>query len=206
MDFSLEDCTCGGTHSLRKIIKKDCVFHLKKYIKKGLEEKDERGRSGLHLASIYGKIKCAKLLIDHGANIEDIDEDGYTPFFIACIKEKIESAKFLIREGANINIQTEYGGCPLHVACIKKNKELVQLLLSHGANVNIAKNGTTAIHYSCWAEDKDIIRLLIEYGANIFLKDDDGKTSLDFTRNREIYDFVIQVYEENILNIKEPVS
>ena len=53
------------------------------------------GESPLHEAAGSGQIQFAKLLLDHGANINAKDDKGKTPLAIALEYKQGEMAKFL---------------------------------------------------------------------------------------------------------------
>ncbi|EAY10973.1 ankyrin repeat protein, putative [Trichomonas vaginalis G3] len=98
-----------------------------------INEKDENGRTALHIAAIYNSKETAELLISHGANINEKDENGRTALHIAAIYNSKETAELLISHGANINEKDENGRTALHIAAIYNSKETAELLISHGA-------------------------------------------------------------------------
>jgi ankyrin repeat protein len=55
----------------------------------------EGGGSPLHEAAANGQIEMAKLLLDHGANLNAKEEHGKTPLTIALEYKQTEMAKFL---------------------------------------------------------------------------------------------------------------
>jgi ankyrin repeat protein len=92
--------------------------------------------------------KCAKLLINAGANVNAQNDLGTTPLMICAIKKNTPVAKLLIKAGAKINIKNELSNTALMYACNKQKVSLIKLLLQSGANrFTKNKNGETAKDY-----------------------------------------------------------
>ncbi|XP_019101882.1 PREDICTED: ankyrin repeat domain-containing protein 2B-like [Camelina sativa] len=47
------------------------------------DEDDSEGRTALYLACSYGKVKCAKVLLEAGANLNAVDKNKNTPLHYA---------------------------------------------------------------------------------------------------------------------------
>ena len=143
--------------------------------------KDEKGNTPLYWACINNYTEVAKLLIEHGADIDIKDNRGNTPLYQACFKNNTEIAKLLIEYGADVNIKNKDGYTPLSMACSNDNTELVKLLIEHGADksVNIKdKYGYTSLYLACSHNYTEVAKLLIEYGADVNIKDTYGYTPL----------------------------
>jgi ankyrin repeat protein len=95
-------------------------------------------------------IAIARMLLDHGANIEQKDKNGSTSLSLACEVGGAAMVELLLSRKANANTTGNDGGTPLMWACINK---------THG---------------------EVIIPLLIEVGADPLKKDDQGKTALNY--------------------------
>ena len=47
------------------------------------------GSTPLHLASMYGRLEVARVLIEHGADIDAKDNKGRTPFQVAWNRDMV---------------------------------------------------------------------------------------------------------------------
>ena len=119
--------------------------------------------------------EMAKLLIDHGANVNVRDSKfHYSVLHSACRTGSLDIVKLLIEKGADIEAKTPDGLTPLMAAVISKKVTIVQYLLEQGANPNLrgGVEQVTALHIIL-TEPKGvdkineimIFRLLIKHGA-----------------------------------------
>lgn len=77
----------------------------------------------LHRAAQKGRTDLARLLLDHGANV-NIKGGGIeiTPLHWAA--GHVEVAKLLITNGADVNAKDKYGATPLHYAARGKGPDV----------------------------------------------------------------------------------
>ena len=141
-------------------------------------ERDSRGRTPLHFATLGGRTNVVKLLLEVGANVYKADDKGNTPLHVAAglSRKFVTIAKMLIDGGADPDQADMYGWTPLHVAA-RTNNSMCEILLAAGADPNRADNkGWTPLHTnyltSCRAQ------LLIAAGADTNKSDKDGSTPL----------------------------
>ena len=131
--------------------------------------------------SSRGALEVAKLLIDHGADVNGKNRElDQTPLHVLASNrgDAVELAKLLIESGANINAQSHQGRggargmTPLHevVAAAKEqgqHLELTKLLINNGAAINAkTAGGQTPLSMTQHSNAVDIAKLLIENGAN----------------------------------------
>ena len=62
---------------------------------------DEYGRTALQVAAWYNSLDVARLLIEHGADIDAKSNDGNTPLHDAAQENSLDVASLLIDRGAN---------------------------------------------------------------------------------------------------------
>ena len=89
--------------------------------------------------------EIAKLLLNHGVNVEERDEHGNTAI-VSLLNPRIEVVQSLLDRGADINAQTEEGSTLLMIAVTYGNTRLAMFLLDKGADPFIKnKEGETAL-------------------------------------------------------------
>jgi ankyrin repeat protein len=71
----------------------------------------------------HGNIEVAKLLIEHGANVNVRDKNGLTLLLLAWIYNHPEITELLIDNGAEIDTQID-ADKPLFVAAIQRRKAI----------------------------------------------------------------------------------
>lgn len=105
-----------------------------------------------------------------------------TPLHAACDMAKIEVVKILVENGARVNLFSNTGLTPLHYAVKSGNEEIVGYLLEHGAFLNVKDNreGWTELHLAAALGYTRIASLLLEKGSSPQLKNNEGKTPLEF--------------------------
>jgi len=147
--------------------------------------------TALHAAVEMHSVEVAKLLIEHGADLEARSWEGWTPLvysFQAGWYLDLPMIKLLLDSGANPNAvpadgphevpEDEQGGwmtnTPLMYACESSFIEdspwslvdVVRLLLRHGADPNrVNGNGETALSLSMLRYRHEVVAVLLEYGA-----------------------------------------
>ena len=102
------------------------------------------GYTPLHLATRYGHLEVAILLIRKGARLDDSwDCTGATPVHVAACHNHAN----LI--GSNINVKASNGSTPLNSAAACGAVEIIDYLLYEKASLSAVDNyGLTALHYS----------------------------------------------------------
>ena len=101
----------------------------------------------LHLAMIYKKIECARVLVDeHAADCNRTDRLRNAPLYNACDAKFVDGVSFLIARGANLNA-TSNGTSALIKAVSRELTTCVRDLLRGGAQAHYASlQGNTALH------------------------------------------------------------
>jgi ankyrin repeat protein len=137
------------------------------------------GVTALVFAARQGDLESAKLLLEHGADVNQQTEGGWTPLLVAVQNRYYELAEFLLEHGADPSIQNKGGWSPLYIATDNRNieggdyptrkpdrdhLEIIKLLLEHGADVN------TRMHSSTETRTVFTHQWLYEEGATPFLR------------------------------------
>jgi ankyrin repeat protein len=129
-------------------------------------------------------------------NINLINADGKTPFRIACAMNHLNITKLLLDAGADPNIKGRDGNTGLIKAIINKNMVTPTLLLTYKniVNVNVQnKKGKTALTYAVIQSNYPLIQLLLMCGADYTLKDNNGKTILEYSKDSTMTRFLEMV-------------
>ena len=139
----------------------------------------ERGQTPLHFASegdfsrgpdiAVSLSNIARLLLEHGADVNARTNDGSTSLHLAAMAvpyDRVGVIRVLLKHGADVNARENGGSTPLHLAAQFGGLgavEAIRVLLEHGANVAAEdSNGYTALQ---GAHDNEITKLLSEYGV-----------------------------------------
>ena len=113
---------------------------LLSHIKKVDNLRDTDDRTPLHLVASDGLVEIARMLIEHGADVNTRDNANLTPLHQTLMGEhtilnekKLRTAQLLLEHGADVDARNKNGSTPLLLVAMKGNFEAAQLLLEHGA-------------------------------------------------------------------------
>jgi len=150
-----------------------------------INETDEYGFTGLHLASEHGHLKIVEELMAAGCKLDPLVFDSYyLPIHQAVSKGHNEIAKKLINAGCKIDELIYAGACCgcIHLAIMKENMEILKLLLAKKCEVNLIDdiNGNSPLYLATTLDQVETVKILIAAGADVNLADWDEKTPLHF--------------------------
>lgn len=98
------------------------------------------GFTALHLAVYAEQAEAARLLIEHGADV-DVRSSGsiarVPPLGTAAFVRSVPIARLLLDAGADVDGRGDGGFTALHSAAMNGDVELVELLLERGADVAV---------------------------------------------------------------------
>jgi len=97
------------------------------------------GTTALHVAAHIGSIDFARILLEHGADINIADNDKLMSLHYAAMNGQYDMLQFLLEHGADINATDKTGKTPLNYAA--GNKKIEQLLMDNGATKGFANRG-----------------------------------------------------------------
>uniref|UniRef100_A0A8C4SE04 Ankyrin repeat and SOCS box containing 13a, tandem duplicate 2 n=1 Tax=Erpetoichthys calabaricus TaxID=27687 RepID=A0A8C4SE04_ERPCA len=160
------------------------------------------GSTPLCDACAAGSIECAKVLLEHGANVNPPLFTA-TPLHEACMSGNAECVRLMILQGARLEAHDCHFGTPLHVACAREHIDCVKVLLNAGAKVNAAKLHETALHHAAKVKNVDLIELLVQFGGNVYARDNQGKKPVDYTRSGTPASLCLQFYESTPLSLQQ---
>ncbi|KAF4974947.1 hypothetical protein FZEAL_8210 [Fusarium zealandicum] len=142
----------------------------------------------LFLAASVGSLDVAKLLINHGANVNQKGWSGQSYFVEVCSSGNLEGIRLLLENGAKAST-TNLSGRPMIAQAVKKgNIELASLLFKHGASPNSGDvTGNSLLAIAASQDRTDMVELLLENGTNPSSKNLSGLSVLaDLIHKRKL--------------------
>ena len=95
------------------------------------------GSTPLLQATFQGFAELARVLLQHGANVNKSRHDGWTPLLLAAQKGFVEITKLLIKNRADINQVNSNRSTPINIAADSGHVAVVRVLLETGADTTI---------------------------------------------------------------------
>ena len=126
-----------------------------------------QGHQGSVIPNVFQSLgDVARLLLEHGADIDAENGHGETPLHVTMEFNNVEVVRVLLEHGANVDAENSQGRTPLHEAAGHNGTEVVRMLLEHGANADAEDSqGKTAFQIASANGDGEIMKLLSEHGA-----------------------------------------
>jgi ankyrin repeat protein len=144
-------------------------------------------------ASVLGKVdRIQEILKSNPGRVSEHAPDGFTPVALAAFFGQPAAAKALIAAGADVNAAAKN---PLkvqavHAAVAGRNLEIVKAILEAGGNPNAQQQaGFRPMHEAGANANRALAELLLAHGADPSLPNDDGKTAIDFAREKNHAEF-----------------
>jgi ankyrin repeat protein len=120
-------------------------------------------------------VGMARLLLEHGADVNAARTDGDTALILAAACGTVSAVRQLIEHGASLEARNGSGMTALNEAVLWDNSDVADLLLQHGAEPD------TAVMYS---QTPAMIRLLHRHGADMDAGSPSGETALMLAASR----------------------
>jgi len=153
----------------------------------------------LHLALLNRDEDMARLLIEHGADIEAEDIGGNRPLHLAVALNMPEMVKLLLDLGADINAKARYGRTPIMFSASHKDLRIFEMLVERGANpFDKDYEGSTLLHYAAANRNIPLINRL---SLPINITNEKGETPLHFaawTGDKEVVDLLLEKGAQHI--------
>jgi len=87
--------------------------------------------TALMAATVKGKVKIVKILLEHKADPNVVDTNGTTALLYATMFQHSEITALLLNHNADISLKDNRGNTALDYAILMKNETLVNLLNKH---------------------------------------------------------------------------
>jgi len=168
------------------VVERDAVA-LKQHIatSKKIDERDDHGRTALHVATYTANYEAMRLLVEAGAD----PYERYDIVTIAAVANDIEGLRLSLELGASPgNTTSLYDGTALIAAAHLGHVKVVQTLIRAGAPLDHVNNlNWTALIESIVLGDGGerhvaTLKSLVDAGANVNLGDGYGRTPLSLAR------------------------
>jgi ankyrin repeat protein len=158
----------------------------------------------------------AKILIEHGADVNAKDAFGDTPLLEAIESDDSSLAMFLIQNRADVTQTSSIAlsgekFTALHLAARREHfcPELIMLLVANRAKINAQTNfGNTPLHLAAIYNRPEVAKLLLQSGADVTIINKSGQTPLDAARaagNEDVVKVLSAIAEENNVTPKRDV-
>ncbi|XP_015741463.1 ankyrin repeat and SOCS box protein 16 [Coturnix japonica] len=147
------------------------------------------GSAPLHLCTAPHSIKCAELLLAHGARVNlATRERALTALHVAAGRGLAEHVALYLKHGADPALRSRQGETALNAACSAAERPrdaaafclVVQRLLEAGADPGAAgRKGHTPLHNACGNAQHELVRLLLRHGADPSVTNGAGDSPMD---------------------------
>ena len=127
-------------------------------------------------------VKCARILLQSGANVNISDGEGNTALLAAVENQRHHVTDMLLAWGADLNKSNAVGFTPLMMATKLQDLDCMKKLIAVGAGVNLSdRDGNTALHFAVDDDSDDncdILRTLLWSGSKINRKNKQDHNAL----------------------------
>lgn len=147
--------------------------------------------SDLREAVLSNQHDIARLLIEHGADVNAKDKYGTTPISEATLQGHFDIVRLLLENGA-VDVTTQYGNSLLELAVVRGSSD-VENILAEDTDYNTEQDVQDA-NNRCFA----LLSLLLDHGAKIATKQAMGKRVLDMYRYASATPVVIALLNEHL--------
>ena len=149
---------------------------------------DDRGTTPLCLAAELGRETILPILLEKfGTDLDRPDNDGGTPLAWAAFTGKLKAVQTLADRGALVDRRcTRWGRTPLSWAAETGQWEVIKYLIGQkqaDPDSIALDTGMTPLSHACKKGHLQVVLTLLETKAvDIAVRDNDGKSALDFAR------------------------
>lgn len=124
-------------------------------------------------------VKCMKILINAGADVNRANRKGYSALMAAAEMGNTRVVLLLIVAGADVNYANSAGDTAVLCAAFKGRTQCLRVLMAGGANANARDiSNKNAIFMAAWGGQCDVLPDLVKAGVDVNIADKDGLTPL----------------------------
>lgn len=178
-----------------KYIDKGSIQKVKACIESGadINMQDSAGATLLMRAVYNNNVDMVQMPMSFNPNVNLQDSSKNSPFLYAFARGYLDILKLIYKKADTRNVVNIYGGNGLIPACEKGHLETVKFLLENtDINVNHINNlsWTALLEVTILGNDsinyQEIVKVLLKHGADKNIKDNTGKTALDYAKERKL--------------------
>ncbi|NP_001002920.1 POTE ankyrin domain family member A isoform 1 [Homo sapiens] len=142
----------------------------------GINKRDKKKRTALHLACANGNSEVVSLLLDRQCQLHVFDSKKRTALIKAVQCQEDECALMLLQHGTDPNLPDMYGNTALHYAVYNEDKLMAKTLLLYGADIESKnKGGLTPLLLAVHGQKQRMVKFLIKKKANLNALDRFGR-------------------------------
>jgi ankyrin repeat protein len=138
------------------------------------------GKTTLVRAILTKKVELAKILLDHGADVNHPDGSKRYPVYFAGVISSVEMAEFILSKGGDKDVNKEPGLLGSLCAHGYSPPEMIKVMVKAGADPNMLYDRATPLVAAIKRKRPDYVKALIEAKADVNWKDKQGKTTLQY--------------------------
>ncbi|XP_062954863.1 ankyrin repeat domain-containing protein 26 isoform X2 [Cynocephalus volans] len=166
--YDIRDRDLGKIHKAASVGDVSKVQQILLLGKSGLNDRDKRKRTALHLACANGHHEVVTLLAERRCDLNLYDSENRTALMKAVQCQKEECAAVLLEHGADPNLADFHGNTALHYAVCDQRISIAAKLLLHKANTEARnKEGLTPLLLAIKENKQPMVEFLVQKGANI---------------------------------------
>ncbi|MEJ1279852.1 ankyrin repeat domain 26 [Cricetulus griseus] len=181
--YHIHDKDMGKIHKAASAGDVAKVQHILILGKSGVNDRDKKDRTALHLACAYGHPEVVTLLVERKCEIDARDGENSTALIKAVQCQEEECATILLEHGADPNVMDSSGNTALHYAVCSENTSIAARLLAHNANMEAKnKDDLTPLLLAVKEKKQHIVEFLVKKKASIHAVDQLGS-------NRQIFEY-----------------
>ncbi|KAI5281073.1 Ankyrin Repeat Domain-Containing Protein 19-Like [Manis pentadactyla] len=163
----------------------------------GLNDRDKRNRTALHLACANGHAEVVTVLVERNCKLNLCDNLERTPLIKAVQCHQEDCARILLDYGADPNVSDVYGNTALHYAACGERLTTAAQLLEHTADIEASnKEGFTPLLLAVSRRNYKMTEYLLSEGADVHAVDNYERTALMLAIDNGSTDIVNLLQEE----------
>ena len=151
----------------------------------------------LYKALSFNRLDAARLLLEHGADVNIRDSKDHTALYYAAATGDVPIVEAVLARGADVNIVSRDGETALYRAAKAQRWEIVKLLLERQANPAAGDEAhkSSLLMALAGKAPPEIVELLLERGAAVNVKGEKDFTPLLFAAKNGNWSAVVRIVE-----------